>query len=184
MLLHVNNEMENGIIAKIPLALDKDIKGFQGDAIDFEISSPERQFIQADDFHPYKSLFKVFSGTTELKNIFIALSFNLNFSTPDGKKTAMSRSNPTDDWLVTNGEYYSEGASSFGFTSNSKFAGSYGASITNSYLYVIKNGSLVDNNISNHISIRAQFYPSSTYAVITPKDHISIILSNRQGHIE
>ncbi|MEL4377234.1 hypothetical protein [Brucella cytisi] len=36
MLLHVNNDMENGIIAKIPLALDKDIKNFQGDAIDFE----------------------------------------------------------------------------------------------------------------------------------------------------
>ncbi len=30
MLLHVNNDMENGIIAKIPLALDKDIKNFQG----------------------------------------------------------------------------------------------------------------------------------------------------------
>ncbi len=28
MLLHVNNDMENGIIAKIPLALDKDIKNF------------------------------------------------------------------------------------------------------------------------------------------------------------
>lgn len=184
MLLHVNNEMENGIIAKIPLALDKDVKGFQGDAIDFEISSPDRQLIQADDFHPYKSLFKVLSGTSELKNIYIALSFNLSFSTPDGKKTTMSRSNPTEDWLITNGEYYSENTTSFGFTSNSKFAGSYGASITNLFLYVIKNGSLVDNKISNNISIRAQFYPSSTYAVITPKDHISIILSNRQSYIE
>ncbi len=90
MLLHVNNEMENGIIAKIPLALDKDVKGFQGDAIDFEISSPDRQLIQADDFHPYKSLFKVLSGTSELKNIYIALSFNLSFSTPDGKNYNVS----------------------------------------------------------------------------------------------
>ncbi len=30
MLLHVNNDMENGVIAKIPLALDKDVKAFRG----------------------------------------------------------------------------------------------------------------------------------------------------------
>jgi hypothetical protein len=86
MLLHVNNEMENGIIAKIPLALDKDVKGFQGDAIDFEISSLDGRLIPAEEIHPYKSLFKVLSGNSELKNIYMALSFNLNFSTPDGKK--------------------------------------------------------------------------------------------------
>lgn len=86
MLLHVNNDMENGIIAKIPLALDKDIKSFQGDAIDFEISSGDKQLIPAEDIHPYKSIFKVLSGSFELKNIFIGVSFNANFTTPDGKK--------------------------------------------------------------------------------------------------
>ncbi|MFC7066549.1 hypothetical protein [Brucella rhizosphaerae] len=86
MLLHVNNEMENGIIAKIPLALDKDIKNFQGDAIDFEVSILEGHLLPADELHPYKSLFKVLSGNAELKNLYMALSFNLNFSTPDGKK--------------------------------------------------------------------------------------------------
>ncbi|WP_244923206.1 hypothetical protein [Ochrobactrum quorumnocens] len=67
MLLHVNNEMENGIIAKIPLALDKDVKGFQGDAIVFQISSLDGRFIPAEEIHPYKSLFKVLSGNSELK---------------------------------------------------------------------------------------------------------------------
>ena len=146
MLLHVNNEMENGVIAKIPLALDKDIKGFQGDAIDFEISSLDGHLIPAEEFHPYKSLFKVVSGNSELKNVYIALSFNL--------------------------------------TSGSKFAGAYSASITNPYLYVIKNGSLIDNKISDPIAIKAQFYPSSSHSIITPKEHINIVLSNRQGSYE
>ena len=184
MLLHVNNEMENGIVAKIPLALDKDIKGFQGDAIDFEISSADNHLIQTDDCHPYKSLFKVLSGTTELRNLYIALSFNLSFATPDGKKTAIGRSGATEDWLITNGDYYSGGLSSFGFTSGSKFAGSYSASLINPYLYVIKTGTLPDNRISNNISMRAQFYPSSTYALITPKDGIQIVVSNRQNLTE
>lgn len=184
MLLHVNNEMENGIVAKIPLALDRDIKGVQGDAIDFEISSARNQLIRADDCHPYKSLFKVLSGTTELRNLYIALSFNLNFTTPDGKKTALSRSGPMEDWLITNGEYYSEGYSSFGFTSVAKFSGSYSATLTNAYFYVIKSGALSDSKISDSISIRAQFYPSSTYALITPKDNITIAVTNRQNMME
>lgn len=184
MLLHVNNEMENGIVAKIPLALDKDIKGFQGDAIDFEISSLEGLLVPAEELHPYKSLFKVLSGNTELKNIYMALSFSLIFSTPDGRKTSIARSGPTDEWVVTNGHYYSDATSAFGFTSESKFAGAYSASITNPSLYVIKSGSLIDNKISNPISIKAQFYPSSTYSIITPKERINIVLSNRQGAYE
>ncbi|WP_435655179.1 hypothetical protein [Brucella pituitosa] len=184
MLLHVNNEMENGVIAKIPLALDKDIKGFQGDAIDFEISSLDSHLIPAEEFHPYKSLFKVVSGNSELKNIYIALSFNLNFSTPDGKKTSMARSSPAEEWAITNGHYYSDATTSFGLTSGSKFAGAYSASITNPYLYVIKNGSLIDNKISDPIAIKAQFYPSSSHSIITPKEHINIVLSNRQGSYE
>lgn len=173
--------MENGIIAKIPLALDKDIKGFQGDAIDFEISSIKGPLIPVDDVQPYKSLFKLLSGSTELKNIYMALSFNLTFSTPDGRKTSMLRSNPTDEWIVTNGSYYSDAATSFGFTSASKFAGSFSASMTNPFLYVIKSGSIVDNKMSDPISIKAQFYPSSTHSILTPRDDIQILLSNRQG---
>ena len=184
MLLHVNNEMENGIIAKIPLALDKDIKNFQGDAIDFEVSILEGHLLPADELHPYKSLFKVLSGNAELKNLYMALSFNLNFSTPDGKKTSMARSGPADEWVITNGQYYSDAASSFGFTSGSKFAGAYSASITNLSLYVIKSGSLIDNKMSNPIAIKAQFYPSSTHSIITPKEHINIVLNNRQGSYE
>lgn len=184
MLLYVNNEMENGIIAKIPLALDKDIKGFQGDAIDFEISSIKGQLIPADDVQPYKSLFKFFSGSSELKNIHMALSFNLNFVTPDGKKTSLTRSSPTDEWLITNGDYYCDTTTSFGFTSGSKFAGNYGASLTNAFLYIIKTGNLIDSRMSDPIAIKAQFYPSSAHSVITPKNDIQIVISNRQSGIE
>lgn len=181
MLLHVNNEMENGIIAKIPLALDKDIKGFQGDAIDFEISLMKGQLVPAEDIQPYKSLFKLLSGNTEIKNIYVALSFNLGFTTPDGRKTSMTRSAPTDDWVVANGNYYCDAATSFGFTSGSKFAGNFSASLTNPFLYIIKTGNLIDNKMSDPISIKAQFYPSSTHSIITPKEDILVVLSNRQG---
>ncbi len=82
----------------------------------------------------------------------------------------MARSVPTEDWAVTNGHYYSDAATSFGITSGSKFAGAYSASITNPYLYVINNGSLIDNKISDPIAIKAQFYPSSTHSIITRKN--------------
>jgi len=184
MLLYVNNEMENGIIAKLPLALDKDIKGFQGDAIDFEISSIKGQLIPAEDVQPYKSLFKILSGSSELKNIHMALSFNLGFVTPDGKKTSLIRSGPTDGWVVTNGDYYCDAATSFGFMSSSKFAGNYSASFTNAFLYIIKTGSLIDCKMSDPIAIKVQFYPSSAYSMITPKEDIQIVISNRQNALE
>lgn len=184
MLLYTSNEMENGIIAKIPLALDKDIKAFQGDAIDFKMSSMKGQLIPVDDVQLYKSLFRLLSGTTELKNIYLALSFNLTFSTPDGRKTSMTRSNPTDEWVVTNGDYYSDAATSFGFTSTSKLAGIFNASITNPFLYIIKIGSIIDSKMSDPISIKAQFYPSSAYSIITPKSDIQIVISNRQNILE
>ncbi|NIH74815.1 hypothetical protein FHV99_002022 [Ochrobactrum sp. P20RRXII] len=145
MLLHVNNDMENGIIAKIPLALDKDIKNFQGDAIDFEISSGDKQLIPAEEIHPYKSIFKVLSGSLELKNIFIGVSFNANFTTPDGKKTCLTRSSPMEEWNVMNGNYYAESMNCFGFKSSSRFAGNFSVNLTNPYLYIIKNGSLTDS---------------------------------------
>ena len=59
MLLHVNNDMENGIIAKIPLALDKDIKSFQGmrSILKFPPAtsslSPQRTFIPTDPFSKF-----------------------------------------------------------------------------------------------------------------------------------
>ncbi|MCL7998017.1 hypothetical protein M8994_07160 [Brucella sp. 21LCYQ03] len=184
MLLYVNNEMENGIIAKLPLALDKDIKGFQGDAIDFEISSMNGQLIPVEDVQPYKSMFRIFSGSSELKNIYMALSFNLNFVTPDGKKTSLTRSGPTDEWLITNGDYYCDTTTSFGFTSGSKFAGNYSASLSNAFLYIIKTGNLIDSRMSDLIAIKAQFYPSSAHSAITPKDGIQIVISNRQNALE
>ncbi|MGO1163539.1 hypothetical protein [Brucella pseudogrignonensis] len=184
MLLYVNNEMENGIIAKLPLALDKDIKGFQGDAIDFEISSIKGQLIPVEDVQPYKSMFRINSGSSELKNIYMALSFNLNFVTPDGKKTSLTRSGPTDEWVITNGDYYCDAATSFGFTSGSKFAGNYSASLTNAFLYIIKTGNLIDSRMSDPIAIKAQFYPSSVHAVMTPKNDIQIIIGNRQSGVE
>ncbi len=184
MLLHVNNDMENGIIAKIPLALDKDIKNFQGDAIDFEISSGDKQLIPAEEIHPYKSIFKVLSGSLELKNIFIGVSFNANFTTPDGKKTCLTRSSPMEEWNVMNGNYYAESMNCFGFKSSSRFAGNFSVNLTNPYLYIIKNGSLTDSKMSDNISIRAQFYPSSGHSVITPKEDINIVISNRQNAID
>ncbi|MFD1198629.1 hypothetical protein ACFQ3K_09960 [Brucella gallinifaecis] len=184
MLIYINNEMENGIIAKIPLILDKDIKGFQGDAIDFEISSLKGQLTPADDTQTYKSLFQIQSGGIDLKNIYIAFSFNLAFTTPDGKKTSMTRSDPTYDWIITNGQYYCDAETSFGFTSGSRFTGNYSATITNPFIYIIKTSHLIDNKMSDPISIKAQFYPSSTYSVITPKDDIQIIISNRQNQLE
>ncbi|MBB5703282.1 hypothetical protein FHS76_003182 [Ochrobactrum daejeonense] len=184
MLLHVNNDMENGVIAKIPLALDKDVKSFQGDAIDFEISSGDNQLIPAEDIHPYKSIFKILSGSAELKNIFLAVSFNANFTTPDGKKTCLTRSGPTEEWNVLNGTYYTESMNCFGFKSSSRFSGNFGVNLTNPYLYVIKNGMLTDNKMSDNISIRAQFYPSAGYSVITPKEDVNIVISNRQNMAE
>ncbi|WP_139975325.1 hypothetical protein [Ochrobactrum sp. CGA5] len=184
MLLHVNNDMENGIIAKIPLALDKDIKSFQGDAIDFEISSGDKQLIPAEDIHPYKSIFKVLSGSFELKNIYVAVSFNANFTTPDGKKTCLTRSSPMEEWNVINGSYYAESMNCFGFKSSSRFAGNFSVNLTNPFLYVIKNGSLTDSRMSDNISIRAQFYPSSGHSIITPKEDINIVISNRQNASE
>lgn len=184
MLLYVNNDMENGIIAKIPLALDREIKGFQGDAIDLEISSMNGQLIPLEDVQPYKSMFRIFSGSSELKNIHIALSFNLNFVTPDGKKTSLTRSSPTDEWLITNGDYYCDTATSFGFTSGSKFGGNYSASLTNAFLYIIKTGSLIDCKMSDPIAIKARFYPSSAHSVVTPKNGIQIVIGNRQNGFE